>query len=312
MGGSSSGTFKYHSPGDIIKQVRKAEDDTTAAAFEAQLSTFLASLLSAANERDSPLIRDRLDEVKHCLQEVIDGSFDQLFGGSVAKHTFVNGLSDVDTLLLINDTLLERKEPQQILSRLAAILSQTLNNIGSITQGRMAVTIVFNDEMVLQILPAIRDDAGLLRVPSSRRDGWSHIDPEKFQQALSKRNLECGGKLIPVIKIAKSIIGQLPESQRLSGYHVESLAIAAFKEYSGQRTTASMLPTFFERARQLVLQPVRDRTGQSIHVDEYLGPADSQERLLTSHVLSRIAKRMRNATAASSSAQWRAILGIDE
>lgn len=53
--------------------------------------------------------------------------------------------------------------------------------------------------------------------------------PENFQMALSERNEQCGGKLVPTIKLAKAVIGSLPEKQRLTGYHVESLAIAAFR-----------------------------------------------------------------------------------
>jgi hypothetical protein len=112
---------------------------------------------------------------------------------------------------------------------------------------------------------------------------------------------------VPTIKLAKAILGALPESQRLSGYHIESLAIAAFREYTGQKTTTAMLPTFFERARDLVLAPIKDRTGQSIHVDEYLGGEGSSERSSASHILGRLAKRMRNASAAGSKAQWQAL-----
>jgi hypothetical protein len=73
-----------------------------------------------------------------------------------------------------------------------------------------------------------------------------------------------------------------------------------------------MLPAFFERARELVLTPIRDSTGQSVHVDEHLGPANHDARVVLSHVLGRIARRMRNASAAGSAAQWRALFGLDQ
>ena len=114
-------------------------------------------------------------------------------------------------------------------------------------------------------------------------------------------------KLVPTIKLAKAVLGTLPEKQRLSGYHVESLAIAAFRNYDGPKTVAAMLPTFFEKARDLVRSPIRDSTGQSVHVDAYLGSADSPSRLAASHVLSRIAKRMHNASANMSHDQWSAL-----
>jgi len=76
--------------------------------------------------------------------------------------------------------------------------------------------------------------------------------------------------------------------------------------------TAAMLPYFFERARDLIRSPIRDSTGQSVHVDGYLGPADSEARAAASHLLGAVSKRMRNASAAESLPRWRALFGLDE
>jgi hypothetical protein len=141
--------------------------------------------------------------------------------------------------------------------------------------------------MQIQVLPAFKTGAGL-KVPSFLKDDWSGISPEKFQKALTSRNAECAGKLIPTIKLAKAIIGTLPEAQRLSGYHVESMAIPAFRNYDGPRTTSNMLPVFFEKAKDLVTKAMRDSSGQSVHVDSYLGDGDSSKRIATSHILGRI------------------------
>ena len=143
------------------------------------------------------------------------------------------------------------------------------------------------------------------RVPSWRGDGWSKINPETFNRALTRRNGQCGGKLVPVIKLAKAVIANWPEAVRLSGYHVESLAIDAFRGYAGEQSTSSMLPYFFEKASTAVLGPIRDRTGQSIHVDEYLGRSRSVERQKASHWCSQVGKRMRNASIQGSISQWR-------
>jgi hypothetical protein len=213
-------------------------------------------------------------------------------------------------MLIINDTELVDHEPATALERMAHILTENLHGT-SVWHGKMAVTVEYPDGMQLQLLPTIRTTQGL-KVPSSQGTDWSRINPQKFQEALVRRNQECAGKLVPTIKLAKAILGTLPESQRLSGYHVESLAIAAFKKYDGPRTTAAMLPTFFERAKELVLSPIRDRTGQSVHVDEYLGPEGSSERTVASHLLGRVAKRMRNASAAGSTAQWQALFDDQE
>lgn len=314
MGGSSgSGAFSNsRSPEELRNAVRKAEDRTSVAAFETELAGVLGNLLGGYNGRDVEAMRERLEVVKGALQGEMVGSFDQLLGGSVAKHTYVDGLSDIDSLVLINDSALEGKSPQQVLARMAKIIGRELGSEAKITRGRMALTIEYSDGMIIQVLPALRSKDGHMHVPSSRVVGWSKINPVAFQEALTRRNAECAGKLVPTIKLAKAIVGQLPESQRLSGYHMESLAISAFRDYAGDKITTAMLPTFFERARELVLSPIRDSTGQSIHVDEYLGPANSEARQAASHVLGRIARRMRNATVAGSTAQWKALFGLEQ
>ena len=312
MGGSGGGTFSGRSPSDLQEQVRKAEGKAAEAAFDSELAGTLSELLATFNGRDEELVRERLEAVKTQLSEELDGTFDQFFGGSVAKHTYVDGLSDVDSLVVISDSELEGKTPQAVLNKIEQILRSGLGSEASVSHGRMAVTIEYKDGMVLQILPALESKTGHIHVPSSRTSGWSKIDPVAFQKALTKRNQECGGKLVPTIKLAKAINGQLPAAQQLSGYHMESLAIAAFRDYKGEMSTRAMLPTFFERAKELVLSPIKDQSGQSVHVDGYLGTANSEHRQVASHLLSRIARRMRNASAAGSTAQWEALFGVDE
>lgn len=310
-GGGSGGPFIRRTPEQLRDIVRKSEDKTIVAAFEADLSRMFGELLGEFNSRDAPTVSARLGEIKAAMQDNLEGSFDQLFGGSVAKHTYVDGLSDIDSVMLINDSDLESKSPQIALERIVHAIRARLKGEATVEHGRMAVTVTYPDGMVIQLLPAIKSADGRLHVPSSRRDAWSAINPTTFREVLTRRNQECAGKLVPTIKLAKAVNGQLPAVQRLSGYHMESLGIAAFKNYKGAMTTSAMLPVFFERARVLLLSPIRDSTGQSVHVDEYLGPTNSAARIALSHLMSRLARRMRNATAAGSKAQWRALFGLD-
>jgi Second Messenger Oligonucleotide or Dinucleotide Synthetase domain len=271
-----------------------------------QLAGYLSELLASYNSRDHDTARERLDDAKTTLQEMIEGTLDQLFGGSVAKHTYVDGLSDIDSLLIVNGSKLGEQTPAAILSTMERVLRDSYNQDIRVEHGRMAVTISYPDGMTIQLLPAIRTETGL-KVPSGRTEGWSHINPDTFTAALTRRNAECGGKLVPTIKLAKAVIANLPEQYRLTGYHVESLAIAAFRAYDGTKTTAIMLPHFFQQAKDLVLFPIRDSTGQSVHVDEYLGEANNMTRQYISRLLGNLAKRMRNASAAQSRAQWESL-----
>jgi hypothetical protein len=113
------------------------------------------------------------------------------------------------------------------------------------------------------------------------------------------------GKLVPCIKLAKAIIATLPEQRQLTGYHTESLAIQVFKDYKGPKTSKAMLRHFFENAPGHVKEPIRDSSGQSVYVDEYLGEANSLGRRIAADALGRIARKIRNADGARSVERWR-------
>lgn len=307
MGGGGS-SYTGWSSEDLTTIVRK-ETEKAVGQFEVEVAGLLSGLL-AGYERDTELVRERLDQAKEALRDETESSIDTLFGGSVAKHTYVDGLSDVDTLLILNGSKFEDQTPAKILRRIERSLRKSLPEDVVVDHGRMAVSVTYPDNMIIQLLPALRTKAGL-KVPSVQSHGWSEIDPDGFGRALTKWNNKCGGKLVPTIKLAKAAVANMPDKYRPTGYHVESLAIAAFKGYKGRKTTEAMLPLFFERARSLVLAPIRDSTGQSVHVDEHLGPANSELRQNVSHLLWRIAKRLRNASAGKSMAQWKAVFDTE-
>jgi hypothetical protein len=305
MGGSGGGSYTEWSSDSLTREVRE-DKQKSVAEFDIRLAGYFAELLASYNSRDVDLVRKRIDDIKAALQDFLETSLDQIFGGSVAKHTYVDGLSDIDSLLIVNGSKFEDLTPATILGRMDDILRRSVGSEVAVEHGHMAVTLTYPDGMIIQLLPAIRTEGGL-RVPAALDSGWSEINPDEFRMALTRRNDQCGGKLVPTIKLAKAVIANMPEQYRLTGYHVESMAIAALKGFDGTKTTTAMLPYFFERASELVLSPVVDRTGQSVHVDGYLGEGNSPQRQYVGRWLRNIAKRMTNASAAQSPAQWQAL-----
>ncbi len=101
-GGGGGGPFVGRTPEKLSEQIRETEDATAVKAFEAELSQMLTKLLEFANDRSAELTQERLDEVKRILEGPLQDSVDSLYGGSVAKRTYVDGLSDVDSLLILN------------------------------------------------------------------------------------------------------------------------------------------------------------------------------------------------------------------
>ncbi len=106
-GGGGGGPFVGRSPEQLVKQVRETEDETAVKEFETELSGIIMDLLASANSRDVGKAQERLDDVKDALEGPLKNAVDTLFGGSVAKKTYVDGLSDVDSLLILDDSSLE-------------------------------------------------------------------------------------------------------------------------------------------------------------------------------------------------------------
>lgn len=308
MGGGGGGGGSYSDdkgPSEIRKQIRDAESQAMDKGFETELAAALTTLLGSF-QRDAVSTRRRLETLLDSLGAEFEGEFETLLGGSVAKHTYVDGISDIDSLLIMNKSELADSSPQQALEYVSDALRKYVNGEAEVTTGRMAVTVKYPDGMELQLLPALRAGDSI-KVPASRRDGWSDIDPRAFSKALTRHNERCDGKLVPMIKLAKAVNDKFPTEQQLSGYHLESLAIEAFRDYRGEKVLYKMLPHFFERASDLVLKPVKDRTGQSLNVDDDMGTENSHKRQLASHVLNRIAKRMKNASATRSLEDWKGL-----
>ena len=309
MGGSGGGGFRDVPKGQVRVWIDQTQDATISAEHNASINATLGDLLAQYNDRDVALARNRLEQIEQALEDHLETAIDLRFGGSIDKHTYVDGLSDVDALAILRDTELQSLPAREVLRRFAAVIGRELGYDATVDRGQLAVTIQFPDGMKLQILPAIQSSNGI-RIPAGDRNEWSSvIRPEAFASKLTERNQDNAGRLVPVIKLAKAALADLPESIKLSGYHLESLAVEAFRGYTGVKTYKTMLHHLFEEASKLVLSPIRDSTGQSLHVDEDLGGPNSRARQHLSGVMSRIARRMSNADRHSSSQEWLQAMG---
>jgi len=302
MGGSGGRDFFIgRNPEQVKGDLRKEEEKTHDQAFDTQIAGRLGEFLGDANRRDATAIGAALEEIKNALGADIEGTVDPILGGSIRKRTYVDGISDIDTLLILRDPKLKSLSPQEVLAYFEQKAHEELSD-WEVSRGNLAITLT-REGMEIQVLPAVREE-GKTHIPSARGDRWSDINPEGFFRKLTETNQKLGGKVVPVIKLAKIINSQQPEALQLTGYHVESLAIESFKAYSGPLNPKAMLEHFFDTSRALVLAPIRDNTGQSVHVDAYLGPAKSTNRKEVSAALDRIHRRMKNADALRSEDQW--------
>jgi hypothetical protein len=306
MGGSGGGFFsKNAKPEELTRRTREAEEKAKDDAFEGSVGEFLASELAAYNDRDLGDTEPVFDAVKEDLGEVGEGTVELLYGGSIAKHTYIDGFSDVDALVLMNRTELSGKPPKELQRVLAECLRARYGR-DAVSVGNLAVTLEHGGREI-QLLPALRDGKRF-KITSADGKGWSRIDPVGFATALTKANRAVDGKLVPCIKLVKAIVATLPEARRLTGYHTESLAIEVFRGYEGPRTPKAMVRHFFESAPDYVRKPIKDSSGQSVYVDEYLGEANSLKRRIVADALGRIGRRVRNADGARSLESWKGLL----
>jgi len=307
MGGSGGGFF--HDPIDTARKLRDAEQEAQDQKFDSEITSNIGKLLTDINERDTEAIQRHLKTIRDAIQSDIDGFINLRYGGSVAKHTYVDGLSDVDSLALINSSELSNKGPEEVKEYFYQRLKQRFPNT-EIRKGDLAITLKFSDKEI-QILPALKRGNSYKIASLTGRDKWTMINPNRFALSLRATNQKMSGKLVPMIKLAKSIISNLPSSRQLSGYHTEALAIECFSRYSGDKNTKAMLKHFFQTATKHVLNPLQDKTGQSTHVDDYLGSKNSINRKMVSDSLAQVGRKMQNADAARSKRSWQEILGVN-
>lgn len=310
MGGSGGPGFPtFGRRVDIRQWLDESLDAAATAEHNSRVNGALGELLAQYNGRDVELMRDRLNEVMETLTDSLDESFDLRFGGSIAKHTYIDGLSDVDALIILRDSELASGTAGETLNQFADTLHRELGYTVNVHEGQLAVTVSYPDGMDIQLLPAIKTDDGL-RISAGDGQNWSPvIRPDAFASKLTERNQECNNRLVPVIKLAKAALARLDDSLKPTGYHVESLAVEAFKGYSGASNHKVMLRHFFEQASELVLAPIKDSTNQSVHVDDNLGEADSRQRRSLSAAMDRITRRLSNADSAGSSDDWMRAIG---
>ena len=302
MGGGGGG-YTPPSVGGLQKKIEaaKAQEDEK---FRQEVDRFLREQLIFYNQRDSTAIRARLNEIS----DSIDVDFQRmLFGGSVAKHTYVDGLSDVDALAIIDRDNTQGVSAQDVLDKFYTDICDNLprdRGISEISKGHLAVTIKYSDDTEIQVLPAVRVNDEI-RIPDATGRGWKATSPQNFRESLTAENQRLGMNLIPAIKLVKSLVSDLPRQQRPTGYHIESLAVDAVSGFNGDSSVRGLIDRILDRSSDRVLKPIADVTGQSRVVDEYLGQKNSPERRLVSQAIGAIRRRL-NATTSIS--QWETIL----
>ena len=238
------------------------------------------ALLARYNRRDTHAITRHLESLCSFLREGGNHVVQTMYGGSVRRGTYVAGLSDVDVLLIVNQSSLVNQPPSTVIEYVRETIQGRLPQ-NPVTSGNLAVTVGYSDATEIQVLPAIRRKGGGVRIADPGSATWSNIiQPENFTRKLIEVNQARNGRVVPTIKLAKAIADCFitQPSRNITGFLMESLAIEAFRDYQLPQDPKTMLNHLFRNSVRAVMNPIANATGQSRFVDEYLGPAGSRSR----------------------------------
>lgn len=304
MGGGGTWTRGRETATESLAEALERTRERDAAA---ELARVFDETMHEINDVDTEAVQRHRETVCAALADEFD-VHDVHAGGSRTRHTYVDGLSDIDLLLDLGpysaSLLPDKDDKAAVLRAMAARINQRLPNT-EIKVGRMAVTIRFADGHELQVLPAFRHQSGY-RIPDPQGTGWVVTRPRRFAELLRAGNAALGGKLLRAIKLGKLICGKADVG--IKSYHLETIALQAFDGYTGSRADADLLGHLFNHAKRAVLRPTPDVTGQETHVDRYLD-GEPGARTALARRLAAIEQTMKDA--GGDAARWRAILDGD-
>ena len=305
MGGTGARYTRPPTEASIQRKVAQAEAKERQR-LDGEVDDLIQRLLARYNKRDTEQVSRRLGRIKEILGEIAEVDT-LLFGGSVAKHTAVDGVSDVDALVILDRKQNTKESPEFLIEAFRRLLQIKLprSDVAQVAKGKLAVTVKYKGGEELQLLPALRSGQRVFVAASDGKD-WQQTRPRMFQRTLTDANAQMNRNLVPTIKLIKSMVASLPKQKQLTGYHLEALAVDAARVYEGSKTPRQLLLHVLGHSAQRVLRPISDTTGQSNSVDEYLGTSDSVPRRNVSQALGALRRVL---GAANNISQWRAVLG---
>ena len=301
MGGSGGGV-SGPPPEDLRRKIDEARQKEREG-LVAATNEYLNETLSAYNARNHDAIRQHIEELRKHLEGVADIE-DILYGGSVAKHTDINGISDVDALVFLDAEEYGDASPHSVLESFRKKLVEKLGH-EDISVGNLAVTITRSDGTEIQLLPALRK-GNTVEIPSDDGKTWNRTNPMVFAKMLTDANNNMKQSLVPAIKLVKALNDGFPADKKLGGYHIEAMAVKASESFKkGPYTPRAVLLHLLDYASKSVLKPIADATGQSRVIDGDLGAAGSANRKAISRLLANTRKYLDSAPSVG---RWKRII----
>ena len=154
-------------------------------------------LLARNTRRNQPAVTRHLESLCSFLRQEGNHVVQTMFGGSVQKGTYVTGLSDVDVLLIVNESSLVNHSPSDVIEYLRDTIQRRRQH-NSVTAGKLAVTVEYADGTEIQLLPAIRTRTGGVRIAEPGSTKWSNVArPDDLPRSSPKSTRPGGAESCP-------------------------------------------------------------------------------------------------------------------
>jgi hypothetical protein len=176
---------------------------------------------------------DQQNVVRDNLKKHLGGITRDFLSGSYARRTAIRPLHDID-LFVVLDPATHRDvypsntvPPSACLRKVHRALAAAYPSANAPRLQDRSVNIVFTGTGIgYDVVPAFENRAGVYMIPDRGRDSWIQTNPEAARDALVATNQRAGGKLNPLIKMAK----QWKAERRvpLRSFHLEEMTYGAF------------------------------------------------------------------------------------
>ena len=171
--------------------------------------------------------------------------------GSYARHTAICDIKDVDVLVFLPESALDRT-PESVLRELKGVLQEYPNATVETSPQRRSIRMDFPEEdCTIDIVPAVAKD-GIekpLQIPDRRQREWIRSDPLGYGDTLSAANADHGRKLVPEVKLSKAWRDEQMQRRKTKSYLLEVIvyqAVTGGVITLAGKSTAQNLCDFFE------------------------------------------------------------------
>jgi hypothetical protein len=213
-----------------------------------------SALLTAINPSEDRcnLAKELPGEVRAFLEdhEFVTACPHTRLSGSYARDTAICDIKDVDVLLFIPDSHLDRT-PNSVLLDVKRVLDDYPDAAAETSGQRRSVHLEFpGHDLHLDIVPVVAPHGAdaVLMVPDRPQKEWIKSDPLGYATRLSELNQEHGAKVKPLIKLIKAWRDVQMKIRRPKSYVLEVMVLTAVEDDAIElcdQSTAQNVADFF-------------------------------------------------------------------